>query len=369
MLTPSFRGNLQVALSKQPLAFLDAKFYTTPELLPVELRYIFQRTWLYVGHSKNLANYNSVMTTEVAGCSILITRTQKGELKAFHNVCTHRASPLQSESGIKPLKCLVCPYHGWVYSLEGELLAAPGQKNFPDFTLEDFPLKPIRIESWGPFMFICLDPSPPPLLEFLGEAVRRMATYPMQQMELLFAKDTLVNCNWKTFHDNGLCDYHVSIAHRKTLKDVQGSERFYQYSFDQYVNLLSTPITPSWQAESRIFEDLPEPLRSEFLTFGIFPNLHIFVLPDTTFFLERIDPLTTNTCRVHTEAYGIPGYSPPTDDLEPWYEALLEEDLVLTEGVQKGYASGAYIPGPINGLETRVIHQQQLIRRFLMAGF
>jgi phenylpropionate dioxygenase-like ring-hydroxylating dioxygenase large terminal subunit len=361
------RTKIEKIWCDRPQAFFDATFYTNPAILSLEIQHIFQRTWIYVGHIQNVIEPGSVWTVEAAGSSILIVRTQNGQLKAYHNVCSHRAAALQSELGIKKAKCLVCPYHGWVFNLEGELTATPGRKNFSETVhTQEFPLSPVRLETWGPLIFICLSKTAPPLTDFLGQEFKQTLSYPLQDMQLIIERETEVACNWKTFHDNSLCDYHVSVAHRETLKDVQGPVQYYRYFFDEYVNLLTTPTTPTWQAESRIYKDLPLPFHSKFLTYGIFPNLHIFMLPDTSLYIERIDPISVNTCRVRTEIYGIPGYSPSADDLNPWYTKLFREDQVLTEGVQRGYESGSYTPGPINYLESRMIQQQQLIRRFLM---
>lgn len=371
MRTPPFQKILRRILSEQPPTFLDPSFYTSAELLPLEQQHIFQKSWIYVGHAAKLAEPNSGMITEVADRSLLLTRTKEGTLKAFYNVCPHRGALLETTEVAKPLKCLVCPYHGWVFDSSGQLKATPEKTRFSQaIDFKKFSLKPVRLETWGPLMFVCLSESAPPLSAFLGEAYTRMAAFPMEQVVCLFEKDYTVRCNWKTFHDNSLCDYHVSIAHPNTLKDVQGLTKYYQYALDDYVNVLETPITKAWLKDHQVLDELSEPLRSQFLTFGIFPNLHVYALPNGHLFIERIEPVSVDTCQVHTEVYGIPGHDDADSlaALETWYDELFDEDLTLTEGVQKGYASGAFSPGPINELEARIVHQQQLIRRFLLQG-
>ena len=165
--------------------------------------------------------------------------------------------------------------------------------------------------------------------------VARMAGFPIESLTLLFEKDYEVSCNWKTFHDNGLCDYHVSIAHQTTLKDVQGHTKYYQYMFDDYVNALITPITQKWKSENEPWEVLPEPMRSQFITFGIFPNLHIYALPDGTLYVERIDPISVSECQIHSEVYGRPHHLNHIGELEKWYEALFEEDRILSRRCPK----------------------------------
>ena len=383
MTSSSLQKTIKRVLCEQPLAFLNPVFYTNPELTKLEQQNIFSKTWLYVGHTQKLPQRGSILAVEAAGRSIVIMRSDKGELGAFYNACPHRGSRLYSPSTqvgksrvATSMKCLVCPYHGWTFNMDGALKGLPEREKFSEsLDVERLSLRPIRLETWGPLMFVSLNELAPPLVQFLGKAVDRMRGFPISSLELLFEKDYDIDCNWKTFHDNGLCDYHVNIAHKSTLKDVQGSTRHYQYVYDDYINALITPITKSWQSENSIWDELSEPLRSQFVTFGIFPNLHVYALPDGTLYIERIDSISHNRCRVHSEVYGRAIHFEQVDELESWYDELFEEDRVLAEGVQKGYNSiqgesgeVRYALGPINQLEARIIHQQQLIRRFLLTG-
>jgi phenylpropionate dioxygenase-like ring-hydroxylating dioxygenase large terminal subunit len=370
MLTSSCLNRLQKAWCAQPRTFLDSSFYTSPEVFPIEIQQIFRHTWLYVGHAGKIPQERSVWTVEVARCSILIVRTKEGVLKAFHNTCSHRAAPVAKiNPQVKRKNCLVCPYHGWTFTLDGQLRAAPDSDNFATaFDQKDYALRPARIEQWGPLIFVCLDEDAPSLETYLGKAMTLLKGYPMERMNLLSEKDYSVLCNWKTFHDNSLCDYHVNVAHSKTLKDVQGSVDDYHYDFDEYLTLLATPTTQIWRSENQICTALSQDLQSTFLTFGIFPNLHILVLPDSTFLIERIDPISNSTCKVHTEVFALPESNLMAEDIQDWYEEVFHEDRLLVEGVQQGYESGIYNSGPINRLEARMIHQQRLIRRFVVKG-
>ena len=353
----------------QQQRFFEASLYTDSDLLPQEQQHIFRQTWLYVGDASCLSEPGTVLVCEVAGCSLLIVRNHDGSLNAFHNICPHRASLLCAEPGIHQLKRFVCPYHAWVYSLDGQLLGTPAQEQFPEsFRLEDFPLKSVRCQQWEGFLFVCLNPHAPPLQQFLGNIPASISGYRTEATKLLVKKQYEVACNWKVYHDNTLCDYHVPFVHRNTLNVVQGPVRFYEHYFDKYVNLLYTPTTKHWREENPVLEHLGERCRYGFFTYGIFPNLHLLAMPNGVLAWIRIDSLTVNTCQVNLEIYGIPGFSPSETVLEKEFEAFMREDMEITEGVQQGYESGAYTPGVANGLEARIIHQQQLIHRFLWSG-
>jgi phenylpropionate dioxygenase-like ring-hydroxylating dioxygenase large terminal subunit len=363
------KDSLKKALLSQDrqTEFFAGILYTDPDLPPFETQNIFRKTWLYIGNAKELEKSGTVLVTEIADCSLIIVRTNSGDLKAFYNVCPHRASLLCSQTGIQSLKQLVCPYHAWVYNLEGQLIGTPQKEGFPqDFCFEDFSLKSVRCESWQGFIFISFEPNVPPLEEFLGMAGKTLKSHYTEATKLLVQKQYQVHCNWKNYHDNTLCDYHVPVVHRTTLNELQGPVRFYEHSFDRYVNLLYTPTPQQWREENASLDHLSERDRFGFYTFGIFPNLHLLALPNGVIVWLRIDPLTVDTCQINLEIYGIPEFSPSATILQEEFETFMKEDIEITELVQKGYATGVYSSGIANQLEDRILHQQRLIREFLL---
>lgn len=349
-----------------PKQFFPARVYTDPELLSLEKDCIFRKTWLYVGEREALFQETNVFVTEIADSSILLIKTEKDSVKAYYNVCPHRASLLCPE-GQHSLNKLVCPYHAWVYNLEGELIGTPNKDRFPeDFALEDYPLKSIRCEQWEGFIFISFAETILPLKDFLGDIPKTIQGYRLPETKQLVKQTYQVACNWKVYHDNTLCDYHVPVVHRDTLNKLQGSVRHYQHFFNQYVNLLYTPTTQNWRDNNPILDTIPtEKARYGFFTYGIFPNLHFLALPNGVLAWIRIDPLTVNTCKINLEIYGIPNFSPPAETLSQEFETFMKEDMAVTEMVQKGYNSNGYEAGIANQLEDRILHQQQLIRAFL----
>lgn len=362
------KNNLGSILDQDyPQQFFPRSLYTNPDLLSLEIERIFQKTWLYVGDTDRLFNENNILVTEVINISILLVKTQENLIKAYYNLCPHRASLLCSESGQYSLNQFVCPYHAWVYNLEGNLIGTPAKDRFPEtFSLEDYPLKSIRCEQWEKFIFVCFDEAAPSLNEFLGDIPTTIQGYHLPETKQLFQQNYKVNCNWKVYHDNTLCDYHVPIVHKNTLNKIQGSVRYYQHQFNQYVNLLYTPTTEQWRKDNPVLDTIvSEKARYGFFTYGIFPNLHFLALPNGVLAWIRIDPLTVNTCEVNLEIYGLPHFSPTGETLKEEFETFMKEDMVVTEMVQKGYESGGYEAGIANQLEDRILHQQNLIREFL----
>jgi phenylpropionate dioxygenase-like ring-hydroxylating dioxygenase large terminal subunit len=352
--------------STQDQHFLEASFYTDPKWPPLERQSIFQKVWLYAGDVTELSQPGATKVVEIGGQSLLIVRTTTGHLTAFHNVCMHRASPLLYEPGLYHCKHLVCPYHGWVYDLDGKLLGTPASKRFPEgFSMADFPLRSVRLETWNDFMFICLDPTAPSLLEFLAPIPDTLVGYRTETTQRLLTRTYTVACNWKNFHDNTLCDYHVAIAHRKTLSPIQGPIPLYEHEFTEYVNLLYSPLPDFWYTTHRTLPHLSKRCHDGFFTYGIFPNLHLVAMPDGLLAWIQIIPQAVDTCQVQIEVYGIPAYYDSIDAVAADFNAVTQEDIRLTEGVQRGYTSGVYKTGIANGLEARIIHHQNLFRRYL----
>jgi phenylpropionate dioxygenase-like ring-hydroxylating dioxygenase large terminal subunit len=357
-------------VSKAGQRFFDASLYTCAELFPFEQQHIFQKTWLYLGHASELMKSGNVRAIDIAGTSVLLVQGQDQPLRAFHNVCPHRAALFCSEPGLYSLNHLVCPYHAWTYNLAGDLVGVPQEGRFTDdFCRADYPLWEIRLEQWQGFLFICFADETPPLHDFLGRITTELGGHALPNIRLQVQKEYSVQCNWKNYHDNTLCDYHVAIAHRTTLDLVQGPVHRYEHEFDPFVNLLYTPITQEWLSHNRVIPTLSDRARGGFYTFGIFPNLHLVALPDGSLAWLRIEPIAVDISKVHLEIYGIPEMIPPADRLIQEFEDFMMEDVVITEAVQKGYASGVYRAGVANQLEDRIIHQQRIIRQFLQAGF
>ena len=345
---------------------LSAQHYTDPGWIPIEQTHIFQKVWLYVGDARQLKP-GEVWATEVAGRPVVITCTAPNTYQAFYNVCPHRAAILCHQPGISQAKHMVCPYHAWVYGLDGALVGTPSQDRLPEsFLSEEYSLRSVRVESWSDFLFVCLNEEAPDLEAFLDPIPEQVGRHRRESTRLLFSQSREVACNWKVFHDNTLCDYHVAIAHRTTLHKLQGPIKEYRHQFNAYTNLLYTPTLKSWREQNPHLSDLSPFAQNNFLTYGIFPNLHLLALPDGLLSCLRIDPVSVDRSRLVLEVYGTPEMAARRDQIQVEFNLFITEDEMLTDSVQLGYASGTYTPGPVSQLEHRIVHQQQLILRHLM---
>jgi phenylpropionate dioxygenase-like ring-hydroxylating dioxygenase large terminal subunit len=244
---------------------------------------------------------------------------------------------------------LVCPYHGWTYNLEGELLAAAREDGFvAALSRADWPLEALPAQQDGPLIWVALADSPIPLaqqLQLIHEQAGGQWQAPLQQQA---SSSLSLQCNWKVAHDNTLDDYHVAIAHPTTLHREQGPVRDYRHLITDLGNALVTP----------------HPEGGSFFTFGLPPWTHVLLWPDGRMALLEFLPLELSSCQLQLRLFASSNH--PLD-VEIWKQQLLEflqEDRRLVESVQLGYRCD-WVPGPVHQLEQRIVQWQQLYQRLL----
>ena len=139
---------------------LPPRYYVGEQMLAMERRAVFARSWQPLAHREQLAEPGDHVVGEIAGVPILLVRDKEGVLHAFPNVCRHRAGPLALCNG-KGARSLQCKYHGWTYTLEGQLRSAPEMQSAPDFNVADVRLPPLRVHEWQGLVFVALSDDVP----------------------------------------------------------------------------------------------------------------------------------------------------------------------------------------------------------------
>src|SRR5262245_7729323 len=201
---------------------LPANVYIDPAALDREKRQIFWRTWQMAGRRDQLAKPGDYFTTELLGEPLLFVRDQSGQLRGFYNVCRHRAGPPASGCGNR--RAFRCGYHGWTYNLEGKLLNAPEMEGTEDFHLEDFGLRAVRTEEWGPWVFVNLDYDCEPLTSALREVPAQTERFHIERLHFYKRHDYYMDCNWKVYLDNYLEGYHLPSVHPGLNRELDYSQ-------------------------------------------------------------------------------------------------------------------------------------------------
>ena len=183
---------------------------------------VFGRSWQFVGHASELRDSGDVIGATIAGFPIIAIKSADG-IKAFHNVCRHRAGPLfDGERGNCGAQ-LTCKYHGWSYALDGRLRSARDFGAAVGFDPRNFSLFPVRIEAWRDFLFVNLNEGAPPLSEWIAPLERRSAR-PQAALVHAARKTHDIGCNWKLYAENYLEGYHIPIVHPALDKEIELGE-------------------------------------------------------------------------------------------------------------------------------------------------
>ena len=209
---------------------IPPEVFRSQEFYDLERKKILEKTWMCVGTSDQVRNNGDVMVTHAAGKPLIITRAKDGEVRAFYNVCRHRGARLLSEEESGKKACISCPYHNWGYSLEGKLLGTPNWNSNPDghknskpgtmmansgtvknFDREENGLLPVRVDIWGPFIYVNLSGDAPPLKEYLGSVPTDLEAFPFDELITVKEDKFEVNANWKLLAENYIDFYHLSV--------------------------------------------------------------------------------------------------------------------------------------------------------------
>ena len=196
---------------------LSAHLYYTEEAFAEEKSRIFSATWQLMGHARQVPHPGDYFTFDLIGEPLLVARGEDGVLRAFYNVCRHRAG--HPASGCGNRKLFRCGYHGWTYRLDGALLVTPEFDGVEDFDPRQFGLAPVRVAEWFNLIFVNLDPEAPALLDSLGTLTEQAVKFDLPGMTFSERRTYDMKCNWKTYVDNYLEGYHLPSVHPALNRD------------------------------------------------------------------------------------------------------------------------------------------------------
>lgn len=348
---------------------LPARWYIDPAFLPLEKEKIFWRTWQVVGREETVARIGDFFACEVAGERLVITRGLDGQLRGFFNICRHRAGAVAEGKGNR--KSLQCLYHGWTYSLEGKLLNAPEMAGVANFDKDAFCLPPVRVETWGGFIFVNLDEQAPSLAEWLGDIPLQVANagFQLADMRMVERREYLINCNWKVFADNYLEGYHIPIAHPGLFKELDYDQYrvdTYRYYSAQYAPIREMKPGQEFGRDRRVVRTSAE---ARALYYWIFPNFMLNIYPDNMSDIIILPLGHDQTLLIGEWFFQEPGTGDGWESLQEairFSDEIKREDIALCEMTQRGLNSRHYHQGRFSAQrENGVHHFHLLVHEFL----
>jgi Rieske 2Fe-2S family protein len=193
---------------------LPAEAYFDPGLHERDLRRIWYRNWVYVGRSSSVSKPRSFRTHEIGDQRILLVRDEAGVLRGFYNTCRHRGAALCRENeGTLAAGSIVCPYHAWTYSLQGDLKRTSSKQHGAGFEVADYPLYRIGVAERAGFIFVALDESAPPVDTTFDPPLSRLEAWPLSDLLVGHSATKKIECNWKLFWENFNECLHCPVVH------------------------------------------------------------------------------------------------------------------------------------------------------------
>jgi phenylpropionate dioxygenase-like ring-hydroxylating dioxygenase large terminal subunit len=354
---------------------LPGWLYRDHEFLEAERQKVFAPSWQVLCHLNDIPNPGDYHTLDFLGEPLVAVRGQDGEVKTFFNVCRHRAARILDGSHGRCAGRIVCPYHAWTYDLDGRLSAVPHRKEFKDFSLDHYGLKPVESEIYKGFIFVRLEPGTPRVCDMLAPYEAELAAYRLEELQPL-GRVTLRtrHVNWKNVTDNYSDGMHITVAH-------PGLTRLFGQSYgveaqpwvDKMFGYLRD--APSSQRTERMYQTilptvphLPDERQRLWLYFKLWPNVAFDIYPDQIDFMQII-PISPTETLIREIAYAHPDARREMRAARylNWRinRRVSIEDKALIERVQSGMGSRSFTPGPLGANEVSLRSFAQRLRELL----
>jgi len=332
--------------------------YSDPDFFALERAKIFASSWQIVCHESDIAEPGQYATLCFLGALIFVMRGDDGVIRAFKNVCRHRAARLLDEPFGQCSNRVVCPYHAWSYDLRGRLVGAPDADGYALLDKEKLSLTPAPLGECGGFLFVAFREDPDPFFDFAAPLRDLFALYRTDKMKAL-GRITLREraVNWKVATDNYSDALHLPVAH-KALHSLVGDS--YELSVDDDAHRISADIrdapNQSWSVRAYRkllpkLDHLPPEKQRRWSYVKLWPNLAFDIYPDQIDFMQ-FAPLGPGRTLLREISYALP------DDRREMRAArylnwrinrvVNAQDKDLIERVQAGLDTGDYAPGPLS---------------------
>lgn len=357
---------------------LPAAAYSSTDLFERERRAIFEQDWVCAGVVDEMPAAGSWTARVVGGLPLLFVRGKAGELRAFLNVCRHRASPLCEDGETHRGSLIRCPYHSWLYQLDGSLARASGVGSPDDFDLDDYSLKPVRLTVWRRAVFVCFAEHVPPFdVGALGAAIN---AYDIESMELALSDTNDRPFNWKVLLENYSENYHTPFVHPEI--DTSSNEDYPMISDGVILYAWDRPLRPSgsrvdeirttmlpgeagWEELASIKMDGPYGIGG-YLT--VWPNLMMNVFPGACLAMW-MEPIDATTTRVERRLYVRPEIDVAVQEsIIDAHRRVHDQDVDICTRVQRSHNAGIDADGVLATVEERGVYfvHQHLRRRLLV---
>ncbi len=392
ILRPSERAVADLLAARPPAHSLPGAMYTDPAVYAQDLAQVWHREWVFAGHECELAETGAYLTLNVGEYSIIVLRGADGELRALHNVCRHRGAQLCDAPTGNTRRKIVCPYHQWVYELDGTLARA---RAMPEgFDPAGHALGTAHCATVGGLVLVCVAEEPPDLAPMRRLVEPYLAPFDLRRARVAHSSTVVEQGNWKLVMENNRECYHCRLAHpqlcrtfpeaplhsgggsdeevRATAELVERCEALglpsrFAIAEDHQYRVMRMALLDDAQsmtldgapAVSRRFAHLPDGDLGDVLLYH-YPSTWCHFMGDhvLTFRMLPLSPTSTElrtTWLVPADATEGVDYD-LTRLTEVWLTTNAQ-DTALVERTQRGVSSPAYRPGPYSPVEEEGVIQ------------
>lgn len=312
---------------------MPARLYRDGVLFQAERRKIFAQSFHLAAHESMLPRPGDVYALTIAGYPLFIVRQEDGSLRAFHNVCRHRAGPLAGEGASHCGEHLTCKYHGWKYARDGRLRSATGFGPAENFDPRNFSLFPATVKIWRGFIFVAPDADVPGFDTFIAPLARHAARLPLEDFRFAERRTHQIACNWKTYVENYLEGYHVDAVHPSLAAEVDAAK--YRVEMEGMIAIHSAPP----RNQGAVYDGLWA---------WAFPVLGVNVYADGLM-MERMWPVSESRTELDYLFFFRDGLSAARKaEILAMSETVTAEDKAICEAVQKNLDAGVYDTGALS---------------------
>ncbi|MFN2578533.1 MAG: aromatic ring-hydroxylating dioxygenase subunit alpha [Pyrinomonadaceae bacterium] len=334
---------------------IPSTWYTDERVFRLEQETVFSHSWQVVARSDQFTRIGDFVTTEVAEEPVVLVRGRDNGLRGFFNVCRHHAAAVMTDAE-GHAEQMRCPYHGWTYSLEGELRGTPDFNDVCSFDRSQNGLLPLEIATWEKWIFARLSSErTQPLESFLGrDLIDQINPIDLNDLHWFARRRYTLNCNWKVFIDNYLDGgYHVPHLHR-SLDSVLDYSNYTIENGARYClqsSPMVNPVADSFSGgETPADNEIGAVRRGRALYYWLYPNFMMNYY-EGVLDTNLVRPITVDQTEVIFDFYFAEVSAAARErnlksvDVG---ERIQQEDVEICESVQRGLRSRAYESGRLS---------------------
>ncbi len=357
----------EIAAVRKPYraaSLLPGRAYHDAAIHDFERTEWFRRDWVMVGREEDAGEPGTYFLAEVDDEPLIVVRARDGVLRAFYNVCRHRGTAVVEEPCGKAVR-FQCPYHAWIYDLEGKLVRAKHTDDLDDFSFEGFGLAPVRLETWQGFVFLSLDPEATPLIDWLGDLAPHLARFDFRDLRVAHTVTYEVDANWKFIAENYSECYHCPGIHPQLNKltpyDLGGDfspDGPWQGGWMELVeNAETMAVDGGHRSDRPAMHGMTAVDERRIYYYLLWPTTFLSIHPDYLL-VHRLEPAGPGHTRIVCQwlfeetTIAMPGFD-PSDAVEFW-DLTNRQDWHVCELQQRGTRSRSWVAGRYSNQEPSV---------------